>query len=60
MTKYDQSFKQQMVKKYLDGEGSCESLGQKYGVGYSTLRRWVSAFRAPVCAASCCHGTMFA
>ncbi len=46
MTKYDQSFKRQLVKVYLNGEGSCESLGQKYGVGYSTLRRWVSAFRA--------------
>jgi len=45
MTKYDQSFKQQIVKAYLNGEGSCETLGQKYGVGYSTLRRWVSAFR---------------
>ncbi|AFQ47698.1 helix-turn-helix domain-containing protein [Burkholderia cepacia] len=46
MTKYDQSFKQRMVEKYLNGEGSCESLGQKYGIGYSTLWRWVSAFRA--------------
>ncbi|MGT0190683.1 IS3 family transposase [Burkholderia pyrrocinia] len=45
MTKYDPSFKQQLVKAYLSGEGSCESLGRKYGVGYSTLRRWVSAFR---------------
>ncbi|WP_217590072.1 helix-turn-helix domain-containing protein, partial [Burkholderia sp. GbtcB21] len=41
MTKYDPSFKQQLVKAYLSGEGSCESLGRKYGVGYSTLRRWV-------------------
>ncbi|WP_413227258.1 helix-turn-helix domain-containing protein [Burkholderia sp. AU30198] len=35
-----------MVKAYLNGEGSCESLGRQYGIGYSTLRRWVSAFRA--------------
>jgi transposase len=46
MTKYDESFKRQVVKAYLDGDAGFTLLSQKHGIGYSVLRRWVSAFRA--------------
>ena len=34
------------VMEYLNGEGSYHSISKAYGIGYETLRRWVSAYEA--------------
>ena len=33
------------VNEYLDGKGSYESIAARNGIGYTTLRRWVAAYR---------------
>ncbi len=33
------------VNEYLDGKGSYESIAASNGIGYTTLRRWVVAYR---------------
>ena len=45
-TKHSPELKIMVVQKYLAGEGSLEALSKAYGVGYTSLRRWLSLFRA--------------
>ena len=33
------------VKEYLNGSGSYESIARDNGIGYTTIRRWVAAYR---------------
>lgn len=33
-----------VVREYLDGKGSTYSLGEKYGVTNTTIRRWVDEY----------------
>ena len=39
MTKYDQEFKKQTVKKYLDGQ-SVASIAREIGVNENTIHKW--------------------
>ncbi len=45
MTKYDEAFKRRVVKEYLAGEGGARLISEKYEIGRSVLRRWVSAWQ---------------
>src|SRR4051812_10219526 len=37
--------KQKIIKAYLLGENSFRQLGEKYGVGKTSIHRWVREFR---------------
>ncbi len=45
MAKYDQQFKQRLVKAYLRGEAGCKALSARHGIHYALLERWVAAYR---------------
>jgi len=45
MTKYDESFKLEMVKKYLAGKIGCKTLAQQAGMSASHLMHWVNAYQ---------------
>lgn len=38
--------KQQAVKEYLSGKGSCEAIAKKYGVARSSFRKWIAKYKA--------------
>ena len=40
MAKYSFELKKQIVSEYLKVQGGYESLGKKYGVDNSIIRRW--------------------
>ena len=42
--KYDETFKQQMIKLYLSDDRTYESLHKEYNVSKDTLRSWVKAY----------------
>ncbi len=44
--KYPPELKIKIVKAYLSGEGSYESLATEYGVGCTSVRRWVTSYVA--------------
>jgi transposase len=44
MTKHSEQLKLEMVKQYLAGASGARTLAQRYGVGYSVLRRWIAAY----------------
>lgn len=48
MTKYDEAFKRKVVQEYVSGSGGSLLLSHKFGVGRTTLRRWIAAWQ--------CHG----
>ncbi|MGI8787766.1 MAG: transposase [Pyrinomonadaceae bacterium] len=41
MRKYDQDFKKQVIKKYLDGQ-SVAAIGREIGVNENTIDKWKS------------------
>jgi transposase len=45
MTTYNQAFKLKIVKEYLDGGGSLNSLGRKYGVSSTSVSDWVKKYQ---------------
>jgi len=45
MAKYDTKFKHEVVLRCLRDGGTAKSVGKEYGVGHSTIRRWVQSFR---------------
>lgn len=45
-SKHTKEEKIEIVRKYDNGEGSCETLGKSIGVNESTVRRWVNHFHA--------------
>ncbi|MGV2291391.1 IS3 family transposase [Trinickia sp. YCB016] len=45
MAKYDEQFKQKVVKTYLGGDVGLEALAARHGIDYSMLRRWVAAYQ---------------
>lgn len=45
MTRYDEKFKQTVVKEYLSGPSGYRALEGRYGVDRSTIRRWVNVYR---------------
>lgn len=44
--KYSPEFKIEVAKVYLNGEGSYNSLAEKYGIGHKSVETWVVRFRA--------------
>jgi transposase len=45
MTKYDERFRLQVVREYLDGELGVKSLGKRHGIGHRVIERWVASYR---------------
>ncbi len=45
MAKYDERFRLQVVREYLEGEASTRTLAARYGVGRTVIRRWVASYR---------------
>lgn len=45
MTTYNQAFKLKVVKEYLDGGGSLNSLGRKYDVSPSAISDWIKRYQ---------------
>ena len=47
MAKYSTELKMKVVKAYLNNEGGCEFLANKYGISNeSIVRRWINAFNS--------------
>ena len=44
-SKYSKEFKIDVCKRYLNGEGSSDSLGKEYGFDGSYIRDWVKKYR---------------
>ena len=44
-SRHTAEWKISIVKKYLSGEGSCDSLAEVYGTSEKTLRRWVFLYQ---------------
>ena len=45
MAKYSFEFKGKLVREYLNGKGGYESLGKKYGIDCSLIKRWVNNYK---------------
>ena len=45
MAKYEEAFKRQVVQEYLTDRIGTGELSQKYEIGRSVLRRWISAWQ---------------
>ena len=46
MAKHTEEFKYRVVQEYLNGPMGYVALGKKYGLQYSTVRRWVGWYQA--------------
>lgn len=46
MAKYDEPFRRQIVDEYLEGEDGYRTLGARYGLDATMIRRWVASYRA--------------
>ena len=44
--KYSNEMKLQIVKEYISGEGSYQTVAQSHGVGEKSVKRWVGQYRA--------------
>lgn len=44
-SKWSAEFRAMVSQEYLDGKGSYEFLANKYHIGYSTIRKWVAAYK---------------
>jgi transposase len=45
MTKYNEKQKLEIVQEYLSGSMGAESLGKKYGIGRTSVVRWIAGYR---------------
>jgi len=45
MTKYSESLKLKVVQEYLSGSAGHKSLAKQYGVGRTSVLRWVASYR---------------
>ena len=52
-SKYSPEFRAMVSQEYIDGVGSVHFLADKYGIGYSTLRGWISGYRTHGISAFC-------
>ena len=43
--KYTVEFREYVVKRYLDGNGSSRSLGAEFGISKSTIETWIRAYK---------------
>nr|MCR5650229.1 transposase [Lachnospiraceae bacterium] len=44
--KYSSELKIEVAKAYLNGEGSYDSLAEKYGIGHKSVETWAAIFRS--------------
>lgn len=44
-SKWSAKFRSMVSQEYLDGKGSYYFLANKYHIGYSTIRKWVAAYK---------------
>ena len=45
--KYCDELKEEIIKKYNEGNGSSRSLGKEYGISYRTIDTWLHKIRHP-------------
>ena len=45
--KYSDELKQEIVQKYLDGNGSSRSLGKEYSISYKTIENMIYRYKHP-------------
>ena len=45
--KYCDELKEEIIKKYNEGNGSARSLGKEYGISYRTIDTWLHKIRHP-------------
>ena len=43
--KYSVEFRQMVVQRYLNGEGTPTTLGKEYGIPYKTIKTWIYAYK---------------
>ena len=43
--RYSEEFKQEAVRRVLDGPVSCNQVSKELGIGQSTLSKWISQFK---------------
>jgi transposase len=46
MSKYNTSFKREVVERYLQGDAGQDSIADRFGIDHGTLRTWVAAYQA--------------
>lgn len=44
MTKYDPAFKRSVVEAYVAEGGGAETIGRRFGIDASTVRKWLASF----------------
>ena len=52
-SKHSPEFRAIVSQEYMDGEGFVYFLANKYGIGYTTLRGWISEYRIHGISAFC-------
>ena len=43
--KYTVEMREEVVKRYLNGEGTAGTLGKEYGISDNTINTWIRAYR---------------
>lgn len=43
--KYTVEFRQMVVQRYLNGEGTPMTLGKEYGIPFKTIKTWIYAYK---------------
>lgn len=43
--KYTIEFRQLVVQRYINGEGTPKTLGAEYGISYKTIETWIYAYK---------------
>lgn len=46
--KYTVELRQEVVQRYLNGEGSPVTLGEEYNIPYKTIRTWIFAYKKQI------------
>ena len=46
--KYTVELRQEVVQRYLNGEGSPKTLGEEYGISYHTIETWIAAHKKQI------------
>lgn len=43
--KYSKEFKEEVLKEYMEGEGTSRQLGRKYEISYKTIETWIYQYK---------------
>lgn len=46
--KYTVELRQEVVQRYLNGDGSPVVLGKEYGIPYKTIETWIAAYKKQI------------